>query len=91
MPDTSPHILIFTEHGVALARRIAESFDSPAQIVAPAKAFNERSSAAEIELYNEPAAQRVGTLFRAGHPLIAIASVGLMVRLVAGCVRSKAV
>ncbi|HEX9867455.1 MAG TPA: cobalamin biosynthesis protein, partial [Candidatus Tectomicrobia bacterium] len=91
MPDTSPHILIFTQHGVALARRIAESFASPAQIVAPAKAFNGRSSAAEIELYNEPAAQRVGALFRAGHPLIAIASVGLMVRLVAGCVRSKAV
>ena len=91
MHDTIPHILIFTQHGVALARRIAESFDSPAQILAPAKAFDGRSSAAGIELYDEPAAQRVGALFRAGHALVAIASVGLMVRLVAGCIRSKAV
>jgi cobalt-precorrin 5A hydrolase/precorrin-3B C17-methyltransferase len=91
MHDTIPHILIFTQHGEALARRIAESFDSPAKILAPVKAFAGRSSAAGIELYDEPATQRVGALFRQGHPLVAIASVGLMVRLVAGCIRSKAV
>jgi cobalt-precorrin 5A hydrolase/precorrin-3B C17-methyltransferase len=91
MHDTSPYILIFTQHGVALARRIAESLESPANILAPAKAFPGRSSAVGVELYEEPASQRVSALFREGHPLVAIASVGLMVRLVAGCIRSKAI
>jgi cobalt-precorrin 5A hydrolase / cobalt-factor III methyltransferase / precorrin-3B C17-methyltransferase len=91
MHDIVPKILIFTQHGVALARRIAASLDGPAQILAPAKAFDGCPSAAGIDLYDEPAAQRVAALFRAGHPLVAIASVGLMVRLVAGYIRNKAV
>jgi len=89
MPDTTLQILIFTQHALALARRIIESLEGSATILAPAKAFDGQSSAAGIELYDEPAAQRVSALFAAGQPLIAVASVGLMVRLVAGCVRSK--
>jgi cobalt-precorrin 5A hydrolase/precorrin-3B C17-methyltransferase len=89
MPDTSSQILIFTQHALALARRIVESLEGSATILAPTKVFDGQSSAAGIELYDEPAAQRVSALFASGQPLIAVASVGLMVRLVAGCVRSK--
>jgi cobalt-precorrin 5A hydrolase / precorrin-3B C17-methyltransferase len=91
MPTTTPHILIFTQHSVPLARRIAASFQGPVKILAPAKAFPVPPSEAGVDLYAEPASQRVGTLFRDGHPLVAIASVGLIVRLVGGCLRSKEV
>jgi cobalt-precorrin 5A hydrolase len=91
MPNTTPYILIFTRHGVALARRIAAGLAGQAKILAPAKAFPGPSSEAGIELYEESVSQRVGVLFRAGHPLVAIASVGLIVRLVAASIQSKEV
>ncbi len=89
MPNTTPHILIFTQHSVPLARRIAAAFQGGVKILAPAKAFPIPPFEQGLDLYEESASQRVSTLFRDGHPLIAIASVGLIVRLIGGCMRSK--
>ncbi|MBI3326912.1 MAG: cobalamin biosynthesis protein, partial [Nitrospinae bacterium] len=88
MPNTAPCILIFTHHAFPLARRIAEVLGDQPRILAPAKAME---NAEGVELYHVPAAQQVGSLFHAGCPLIGIASVGLMVRLLASHVQGKAV
>src|SRR5918999_1983037 len=91
MHDKTLQILIFTRHGVALARRIAAGLAGQANILAPAKAFAGPSPEAGVELYAEPASQQLGALFRDGHPLVAIASVGLVVRLIAASIRGKEV
>jgi len=108
MRETDPCILIFTRHGLSLARRIAEVFQGEARILAPAKVFREDPASSGsppnhalgsvvcdgeigVELYEVPSAQLVGSLFSAGCPLIGIASVGLMLRLIAPHVQAKAV
>jgi cobalt-precorrin 5A hydrolase / precorrin-3B C17-methyltransferase len=91
MPNTSPYIVIFTQHGLPLARRIAATFAEPAKILAPVKTFPNVPADEGISFYDEPARQRVGAMFRAGHPLVAVASVGLMVRLIADAIQSKEV
>jgi precorrin-4 C11-methyltransferase len=84
-----PCILIFTQHGVGLARRIAEAFEGQVRIVAPAKTFSVHRPAEGVELYDTSTPDQVGMLFRDGCPLIAIGSVGLVVRLLAPHVRRK--
>ncbi len=89
MRDTTPCILIFTRHGLPLARRIAGAFHHPVRILVPAKAMMAENPDEGVELYDGPVAQQVGSLFRDGCPLIGIASVGLMVRLVAAHIQGK--
>jgi cobalt-precorrin 5A hydrolase/precorrin-3B C17-methyltransferase len=89
MRNTTPCILIFTGHGLPLARRIAGAFDSSVRILAPAKAMTAENPDEGVEVYEAPVAQQVGSLFRDGCPLVGIASVGLMVRLVAAHVQGK--
>jgi len=88
MQHTTPCILIFTRHALPLARRIAEALPGHARILAPAKALEEEAG---VERYEAPTARLVGSLFQQGCPLIGIASVGLMVRLVAAHVQDKEV
>lgn len=89
MRQTLPCILFFTQHGAALARRIAEAFEGQVRIVAPAKTFATHPPAQGVELYDTTTSDQVGRLFRDGYPLIAVASVGLMVRLLAPHVQRK--
>jgi cobalt-precorrin 5A hydrolase/precorrin-3B C17-methyltransferase len=89
MSNTAPYILIFSQHSVPLARRVAAVFEEAVKILAPAKVFPVTPSEEGVELYEEAASQKVSTLFRNGHPLVAMASVGLMVRLIAGSIRGK--
>jgi len=89
MRQTIPCILFFTQHGAGLARRIAEAFEGQARIVAPAKTFATHPPAEGVELYDTTTSDQVGMLFRDGCPLIAVASVGLMVRLLAPHVQRK--
>src|SRR3712207_344970 len=91
MPDMTPCILIFTSHALPLARRVAGIYDGRLRILAPAKALPALPPDDGVELYEVPASQYVGTLLHAGYPLIGIASVGLMVRLLAPHLRSKEV
>ncbi|HXH08461.1 MAG TPA: precorrin-4 C(11)-methyltransferase [Alphaproteobacteria bacterium] len=89
MRRTIPCILIFTQHGAALARRIAEAFEGQARIIAPAKTFAAHPPAEGVELYDTTTSDQVGMLFRDGCPLIAVASVGILVRLLAPHVQRK--
>jgi len=91
MPDMTPCLLIFTRHALPLARQLAGACEGRMRILAPAKAFPALPPDDGVELYEAPASQHVGTLFHAGCPLIGIASVGLMVRLLAPHLKGKEV
>lgn len=89
MPHVTPCILSFTRHGLSLARRIASALEPPARVLAPAKTFAGTPPPEGVELYERPTPEHVGALFRDGWPLIAVASVGLVVRLLAPHVQRK--
>jgi cobalt-precorrin 5A hydrolase / cobalt-factor III methyltransferase / precorrin-3B C17-methyltransferase len=91
MPDMTPCLLIFTRHALPLARRLAQACEGRMRILAPAKVIPALPPDDGVELYEEPASQAVGALLRTGCPLIGIASVGLIVRLLAQHLRGKEV
>jgi cobalt-precorrin 5A hydrolase/precorrin-3B C17-methyltransferase len=86
-----PHILLFSYRGLALARRLAAALEGEARLAAPAKSFAAQPPAPDVELYDIAAADYVGRRFGEGCPLIAVASVGLMVRLLAPHLQGKEV
>jgi cobalt-precorrin 5A hydrolase / precorrin-3B C17-methyltransferase len=90
MPDMTPCILIFTHHALPLAQRLAGACEGGMRILAPAKALAGLAPD-DVEVYEGSASQHVGTLLQAGCPLIGIASVGLMVRLLASHLKGKEV
>src|SRR5262245_9563949 len=83
MRDTVLHIVVPTQHGVALAQRVAETFGQAVQIFAPTDDTPAASVNGTVERYDTPVWQQIGVLLRDGIPLIVIAPIPEVVTLLA--------
>jgi precorrin-4/cobalt-precorrin-4 C11-methyltransferase len=90
MQDTTLHIVAMTRHGVPLAQRLAETLGDAGKIFVPAHDTPATSINRLVERYEAPASEQVGMLLREGTPLLVIAPVGEVVRLLAPHLQKEA-
>jgi precorrin-4 C11-methyltransferase len=83
MPDTILNIVAATQHGVALAHRLAETVGAVVRLFAPADNKAALSVNDTVERFETLVSHQIGVLLREGIPLVVIAPIAEVVPLLA--------